>query len=358
MLKSKYVSLFLSAILVVSTLSLYGCNSSKRSKSGDEKVLNVFTWANYIPDAVVKDFEKDTGIKVNYSPFSSNEEMLTKLQAVNGGQYDVIVCSDYIIQLMTKQKNVLLKPIIKSKIPNFKNVNPVYLKQYYDKTNRYSIPYVAGSEMIVYNSDKIKTPITSYKQLWNPSYKNSIALLDDERSVIGMALKVLGYGINETDPKKLDQAKKLLKKLKPNVKVFDADTPHKSLISGDCNIGVMYGSQASAAVKADPKFKIAYPKEGMNVSIDNFVIPIKAPHEKNAEKFINYMLSGKESSKASKIIEYLNTNTDAKKYMSKSYLNNKAVFIPEKLIKSAQHLVDVGSSNKTYDAIWTEFKQE
>ncbi|MEY8762846.1 MULTISPECIES: polyamine ABC transporter substrate-binding protein [Clostridium] len=331
---------------------------SQPTSSSDEKVVNLFTWANYVPNSVVNEFQKQTGIKVNYNNFSTNEEMLAKLQASKGSEYDVVICSDYIIEVMGKQKNILMQPIDKSKVPNYKNVDPQFLNQPYDKGNRYSIPYTLGSQMIVYNSEKVNFPIKSYKDLWNPALKNSLVLVDDPRIVIGMTLKKLGYSMNETDPKKLAQAKQELLKLKPNVKVLDADTPHNSLINGDTTVGFMYGSQASAAVKSNPKFKIVYPEEGMNAEEDNFIIPSKAPHKENAGKFINFMLDGKISNEATTANEYINTNKAAKKYMSKKYLNNKAVFIPDSELKRAERFRDVGNATKTYDLIWSEFKQK
>lgn len=347
-------------VLLVSTLSFYGCSnkSSSESSTNSEKVVNLFTWANYVPDDVIKQFEKDTGIKVNYSNFSTNEEMLAKLQAVKGSQYDVIICADYIIQVMGKQKDVLIQPIDKSNISNYKNIDPAYLNQYYDKDNKYSIPYTLGGQMIVYNPDKIKKDIKGIKDLWDPSFKDSEVLLDDPRSVIGMALTKLGYSINETDPAKLNEAKAELKNLKQNVKVFDADTPHNSLISGDTSIGVMWGSQASAALKQNPKLKIVYPQEGMQFEEDNFVIPIKAPHKANAEKFINYLLDGKVNNDITNSIEYISVNKEAKKYMSREYLNNKAVYVPQDEFSRAKHLQDVGDATKQYDSIWSEFKQQ
>jgi spermidine/putrescine transport system substrate-binding protein len=350
---------FLSMCAVMSFLvmSFTGCGSEKTSQK-QEKVLNLFTWANYVPDSVVKEFEDKTGIKVNYSNFSTNEEMLSKLQAVKGSDYDVVICSDYIIEVMLKEKNILLQPIDKDNIPNYKNVDPQFLGQYYDKDNKYSIPYTLGTQMIVYNPDKVKIPIKSYSDLWNPALKDSIVLVDDPRIVIGMALKKLGYSMNETDSKKLEEASAELKKLKPNVKVLNADTPHNSLIDGDVSVGYMYGSQASAAVRANPKFKIVYPEEGMNLEEDNFVIPVNAPHKENAEKFINFMLDGKISNEATEKIEYVNTNKEAKKYMSEEYLNNKAVYIPDSELKKAESFRDVGSASKIYDRIWSEFKQQ
>lgn len=358
---SKVLSLLLVAVL--STFAFSGCSkststSSNAQKSSEEKVVNIFTWANYVPDDVVKKFEKKTGIKVNYTNFSTNEEMLAKLQAVKGSQYDVVICSDYIVEVMGKQKDVLMQPIDKANIANYKNVDPKYLNQDYDKGNKYSIPYTLGTQMIVYNPEKIKTDIKGYKDLWNPELKGSMVLVDDPRIVIGMTLKKLGYSMNETDKTKLDQAKAELKKLRPNVKVFDADTPHNSLISGDTSIGFMYGSQASAAVRANPKLKIVYPEEGMNIEEDNFVIPVKAPHKKNAEQFINFMLDGEISNAATTANEYVNTNLAAKQFMSKEYLNNKAVFIPDENFKKGEHFKDLGDAAKTYDLIWSEFKQQ
>lgn len=357
-MKKKFFRLFsMSAALIFLLLSFSGCTVQKSSEN-QEKVLNLFTWANYVPDSVIKKFEKQTGIKVNYSNFSTNEEMLAKLQAAKGSQYDVVICSDYIIEVMKKQKDILMQPINKKNIPNYKNVDSKFLGQDYDKTNKYSIPYTLGSQMIVYNPDKVKLNIKGYKDLWNPVLKNSIVLVDDPRIVIGMTLKKLGYSMNETDPKKLQQASVELKKLKPNVKLLNADTPHNSLIDGDVSVGYMYGSQASAAVKANPKFKIVYPEEGMNSEEDNFIIPVKAPHKANAEKFINFMLDGKISNEATEKIEYVNTNKAAKKYMSKEYLNNRAVYIPDKELKRTEKFRDVGSATKIYDRIWSEFKQQ
>jgi len=357
MLKKRFKSISILLAASVIGLTLIGCGKSNASKTNNEKVVNVFTWANYIPDNVIKDYEKETGIKVNYSNFSTNEEMLAKLQASKGGQYDVIICADYMVQIMSKQKNLLLKPINKAAIPNYKNIDKAYLGQYYDKTNKYSVPYSLGSEMIVYNPDKVKKDIKGISDLWDPSLKGSQVLLNDPRSVIGMALTKLGYSINETNPAKLAEAKVELAKLRANVKVFDADTPMTSLINGDTTIGVMWGSQASAAIKGNPKFKIVYPKEGMQFEEDNLIMPVNAPHQKNAESFINFVLGGKASSDITTSIEYINVNTAAKKYMSQKLLNNKAVYIPKEEFNKAKHLEDVGSASKLYDSIWSEFKQ-
>ena len=355
MLKKRFKALSILLAVSIMGFTLVGCGKPNTS---NEKVVNIYTWANYVPANVVKDFEKSTGIKVNYSNFSTNEEMLAKLRASKGGEYDVIICADYMVQIMAKQKNVLLQPINKSAIPNYKNIDKAYLGQYYDTSNKYSVPYSIGSQMIVYNPDKVKIDIKGISDLWNPALKGSEVLLEDPRSVIGMALTKLGYSINEKDPTKLAKAKVELAKLRANVKVFDADTPMTSLINGDTNIGVMWGSQASAAIKGNKKFKIVYPKEGMQFEEDNLIVPVNAPHQKNAEKFINYVLGGKASSDITTSIEYINVNTAAKKFMPQEVLNNKAIYIPKNEFSKAKHLLDAGSASKLYDSIWSEFKQK
>lgn len=342
-------------VMLFFCMSLNGCSSSN-TNSEEDKVLNLFTWANYVPDDIVKKFEAKTSIKVNYSNFSTNEEMMAKLQAVKGSQYDVVICSDYIIQVMSKQKNVLMKTINKNDIKNYKNIDPAYLSQYYDKENKYSIPYTLGAQMLVYNTEKVSKTMNSISDLWDPSLKDSLVLLDDPRSIIGAALTKLGYSINETEESKLAQAKVELKRLKPNVKVLDADTPHNSLISGDTTAGLMWGSQASAAVKGNSKLKIVYPSEGMQFGEDNFIIPVKAPHPNNANTFIDFMLEGEISNQTTTQIEYINTNTAARRFMSKEYLNNKAFYVPQAEFAKAKQLEDVGTSAKEYDLIWSEFK--
>ena len=169
MLKKRFKALIILLAVSVIGSTFVGCGKSNTSKTSTEKVVNIYTWANYVPANVVKDFEKKTGIKVNYSNFSTNEAMLSKLQASKGGTYDVIICADYMVQIMAKQKNVLLQPIDKATIPNYKNIDKAYLGQYYDKTNKYSVPYSLGSEMIVYNPDKIKKDIKGISDLWDPS---------------------------------------------------------------------------------------------------------------------------------------------------------------------------------------------
>ncbi len=328
--------------------------SAQKDNSQESKTLNVLTWDGYIPQEVVDSFEQETGIRINYSNFNTNEEMLTKLQATGGSDYDVIICSDFIIDIMRPQN--LVKELDWSKIPNAKNIDPTFQFQYYDPENKYTIPYSAATAILAYDKEALGFEITGYADLWKEELQNSVVLLDGDRDIIGLTLQTLGYSLNETDPGKLEEAKNKLIALKPNVIGLDPNSPHEMLISGVAKAGYMFGSQITEAMKAKSSITYAYPKEGLGFYIDNAVIAAKAPNEANAYKFIDYILDGKNSAKISSIINYINCNTNAKEFLPQEYLDNKTVNIPQEVLSKAEAYKNLGEAAKIYNKVWTEFK--
>lgn len=356
-MKKRLICLLLVAVL---TWGLAACSAPSDQSTGNtqaETTVNLFTWVKYVPDEMIKKFTDETGIKVNYTNFSTNEEMLTKLQSGAGNQYDVIICSDYMIETM-RQAGGLMTEIDTSKIENYKNVNPDFQSKSYDPENKYSIPYSAGSPMIVYDPAKVGFEITGYADLWDERLADSVVLLNDARNIIGITLKKMGYSMNETNPDILEQAKKELFKIKPNVKLLDADTPHMAILGGEASAGYMFASQAAAAIADNPELKIVYPKEGMGIGIDSLMIPTSAPHKNAAYQFINFLLDAQNSAKISEEIDYQNTNTAATQYLSQEYFNNGAVNVPSEYLKDAESIMEVGEAATVYDRIWTEFVQQ
>lgn len=321
------------------------------------KELNIYTWADYVPGEVVARFEEETGIKVNYDNFSENEEMYAKLQATKGGQYDIIICSDYIVDVMRKEGG-LIQELDTAKLSNYGNVDPNFQNKYYDPDNKYTVPYAAGCAMLMYDTARVPFEIKSYQDLWNPALRDSVVVLDDQRGMIGMALMLRGGSVNETDPEKLEAAKNDLLELKPNIIGFDADKPHDYIISGAAKAGYMFGSQVTAAMEALPSVTFAYPEEGMTFNIDNFVVAKNAPNLENAYTFINYMLDGETSAKASSIINYINCNTAAQPFLPEEFINNKTVNIPQEELAKAQIYEDMGETAVLYTRIWTEVKSQ
>ncbi|WP_051624151.1 polyamine ABC transporter substrate-binding protein [Clostridium akagii] len=341
--------------LVVTGSILAGCGSSSTTSSNTGGTLNLFNWTEYLPKTVISEFEKKYDIKVNYTTYSSNEEMLAKIQA-GGGQYDIAVASDYMVDIMKKQN--LLETLDMSSIPNIKNIGSQFKNLSFDPGNKYTVPYLWGDAVIVVNTKKFPDAnITSYNDIWDSKYKNSIVALNDERALIGIALKKLGYSMNEKDPAKLNKAQDELTKLRPNIKIFDSDSPKTSLINGEASIGYVWGAEAYLAEQQNKDLKTFFPKEGMYLWQDNFVIPKDAKDKKNAQLFINFILDPKVSAEISKAYPYANPNVAAQKLINQATLGNTTVYPTEEDQKIGEHLKDVGDASKLYDDIWTKFKQ-
>lgn len=319
----------------------------------DENILNVFNWSNYLPESVIKEFEDKYNIKVNYITYSSNEEMLARIMAGNE-IYDIAVASDYMVDVMRKQK--LMEELDLNNIPNLKNIGSEFKNMPFDPGNKFSVPYMWGDGVIAVNTSMIPGDVTSYGDLWDSKFKNSLVVLDDERAIIGLALKKLGYSINETDPAKLEQARQELIKLKPNIKKYDSDSPSSALISGEAAAGYMWGAEAFLAEKENKNIKTFFPKEGMYLWQDNFVIPKGAEHKKNAELFINFLLDPKVSAEITAEYPYANPNIAAHQYIDSSILDSTTVYPSEQEMKIGERLKDMEDTTKLYDKIWTEIR--
>jgi spermidine/putrescine-binding protein len=336
-------------ILLLALFLLSGC-----TKKQNQKELNILNWSSYIPDSVIQDFEKETNIKVNYGTYSSNEELLAKVSSAKKGTYDLIVPSDYMVELMSEKG--LISKLNKDKIIHFDNIKKQYLNLDYDKGNNYAVPFLAATTVIVYNSKTIKEEITSYNDLLNSKYKNNIVFIDDQRIVIGAALLARGYNMNSTNKKELEKAKEWLLQIKNNIKAFDSDSPKTFLITKETDIGFMWNAEAAMSLKENPNLKVVYPKEGFALSIDNMCIMNQARHEENAYKFINYILRPEVMKKIIDEYPYQNLNKETDKLLDKDYLNNIASNTPASELKRSSLVKNIGSSLFDYDKIWAEIK--
>ena len=336
-------------ILILILIFIVGCSSND-----NKKVLNVLNWSSYIPDFVITNFEKETGIKVNYSTYSSNEECLAKLSNSKEGTYDLVFPSDYMIEIMKKRN--LLEPINHSKLTNINNLNENYLNLEYDYHNQYSLPFLAATTIISVNREVIKDKITSYNDLLNPKYRNEIVLIDDQRIIIGMALLANGYNMNSTNRNELEDAKNWLLKLKNNIKAYDSDSPKNFLISKEASIAVLWNAEASLAKNENLNIENIFPKEGFALSIDNFAIPKGAKHIDELYKFIDYILRADVMKEIISSYPYKNVNKKADSLLDYKYLSNNASNIPDYIIKRGLFVKNIGSNIKLYDRIWAEIK--
>lgn len=353
MLKNKKVKKALSFVVILLMTTGIGFTIFGHTTKTEKQVLNIFNWLEFLPQSVIEQFEKEYNVKVNYSTFSSNEEMLAKLMGGNV-PYDLVVTSDYAIEIMTKQQ--LIQPIDKNNVPNLANIDKNVLNLSFDPQNTYSLPYMWGGNNIVIDKTKVTKKITSFADLWDSQFKNSMVILDDPRVMIGLALQKNGYSINTKNPKELQKAKEDLIKLMPNVKAFDSESPKTLLINGEASIGYVWGTEAYLAKLENPNLEVVLTKEGVIPQYDNFVIPKKAKNKKLAEEFINFIYKPEISAQVSEEFPYANPNKAAYPLIDKDKLNDIAVYPPREAVEGNELIKDVGETTKLYDDIWTEIK--
>jgi spermidine/putrescine-binding protein len=325
------------------------CSSGKKS----EGEVNVFVWTEYMPQSVFDAFQKETGIKVNVSTYSSNEDMLAKVKGSNKGVYDIVVPTDYTVKMMIAQG--YLEEFDKSIVTNIGNIDPAYLNKEFDPGNKYSVPYMSGVAVLCVNKDLVKEKITSYKQIFDPKYENSLVVLDDLRAVIGITSKSLGYSLNPTKDSELSKVEAALNLLKGNVKMFDSDSPKTPMLSGETKIGFMWNAEASICMQKGSNFEVVFPKEGCYVFIDNLCLLKGAKNSANAQKFINFVLRADISKLVSDEYPYLNPNMEAVKLLGDSYKKNPASNVDPKIMASGEFVKDLGAKElEKYDALWTK----
>lgn len=320
-----------------------------------ENIVNVYNWSGYMPDSVLQQFTQETGIKVNYSTYDSNETMYAKLKANPNIGYDVVVPSSYFIDRMRKQN--MLEQIDKSQLPNFENLNPGLLNKPYDPENKFSVPYFWSSTGIAVNN-KYYSPknINSWKDLWSSQYKDQLLLLDDPREVFSVALIVLGYSPNDTDPEHIKQAYLKLRELLPNVKIFNAEGVKSIYIDEDLTIGMGWNGDIYLANQENSHINFIYPKESFIISIDSMVIPVGAKHVNNAYKFINFILRPDIAKKISLETGYASPNLTAVKSMPKNVFTDPIIYPNAETLKRAVVQTDVGSATALYEKYWELLK--
>jgi spermidine/putrescine transport system substrate-binding protein len=307
-----------------------------------------------VAKSTLPNFQKQTGIKVTQDFFSSNEELLAKLQA-GGTGYDVIVPSDYMVSIMIKSD--ILEPLDMSKIPNFKNVGENYKGLPYDPKNEYSVPYQWGTTGILYNKAKLGTLEPSWDPMWDPANKGMIGMLNDERETPGAALYKLGYSINTKDKEQLDEAEAELKKQKPLLRgYFDSTQNRPSVINGDLLLGHVFSGDAFLALSSTEDLDYIIPKPAATRWTDNMCIPNGAEHPDNAHKFINYILDAKVGAALSNYT-YFNTPNEAALPMIDEALKNLPGYQlgPEEFDR-LEVIEDVGEATRKYSRLFTEVK--
>ena len=348
----KFIPLLLSFVL------LAGCqqNSVPSSVVRDAKnELVIYSWEGYLPDSVLDAFTEETGIPWRYSTFESNEEMFIKLSSNGATQYDLVLASDYIISDAVRAD--LAMPLNKEQIARFTDIDPSFQSHFYDPENTYTVPFAAGSPLIIYDPAKVDVPIRGYEDLWNPALENSLAVFDDARLMVGFTMKTLGGSLNSTDPELIALAGEKLQGLAPNVKALQYNTGGERIVSGEVSVSFVFTPHMLYAIKERPDLKVVYPEEGLGFGIDAFFIPANAPHSDAAHAFLNFILDGAISAELSEYAGYMNCVSTARAYMSEDLLNNEYLYIPVDALEGAEFMQDIPfEATESIEAVWENFK--
>lgn len=329
--------------------------SVQGAQADDSKTLYFYNWTEYVPPGLLEQFTKETGIKVIYSTYESNESMYAKLKTWKDGAYDLVVPSTYFVAKMRNEG--MLQKIDKSQLTNFKNLDPNLLNKPFDPNNDYSIPYIWGATAIGLNSDEIDPQsVTSWADLWKPEYKQSLLLTDDAREVFQMALRKLGYSGNTRDPKQIDAAYQELRKLMPNVLAFNSDNPGNPYMEGEVNLGMIWNGSAYVARQAGTPLQVIWPKEGGIFWMDNLAIPANAKNKEAALKLINFLLRPEVAAKVAETIGYPTPNLEAKKLLPKAVAEDASLYPSAEVIKQGEWQNDVGDASIQYETLFQKLK--
>lgn len=332
-----------------------GCGASGGGNNGE---VIVYNWGEYIDPETIEMFEEETGIKVVYDEFETNEIMYPKVEA-GASSYDVVCPSDYMISKMIE--NDLLAELNFDNMPNAKeNIGEQYYEQSkgFDPENKYSVPYCWGTVGILYNKTMVDEPITCWAQLWDEKYADNILMQDSVRDAFMVAEKLNGFSMNTVDPAELEIAKNSLIEQKPLVQAYVIDQVRDKMIGNEAAIGVIYSGEAIYTQRENPDLEYVIPKEGTNVWIDSWVVLKNAPNKENAEKFIDFMCRPDIAVKNFEYITYSTPNEAARELIEDEDIKNSEIAFPDlSQYDNLEVFVYLGEEGDAlYNEMWKEVK--
>ncbi|MEG4235065.1 spermidine/putrescine ABC transporter substrate-binding protein [Microcoleus sp. Pol11C3] len=321
---------------------------------GSADKLFIYTWAGYTDDALLDRFAQKTGIRVVADVFSSNEEMLARVQAGGARAYSIIYPSDYMVVQMTELG--LLSPLDHSILGGLDRLKKQFQNPVYDPGNRYSVPLSWGTTGLIYNTEQLKEAPEDWNYLWE--HKQELArrmtLASDVREVMGAALRMLGYSLNSTNQEQVKQAYEKLVQLKPAIASFTTDAWRPQMLTGDLKLAMCYSSDANEVISDNDKLKYVVPKSGSSLWTDTLVIPKGAPNPEAAYKWINFLL---QPDVAASLVERLSFSTpseDAFSLLPPEVRENELLFPSEAVLKNCEGVAPVGKFMEVYDRYWTK----
>lgn len=343
----------------ISLLAWSGCDRAHESTSPGRASITVtlhyFTWSDYVSPELIHEFERAHGARVVVDTFSSNEELLAKLQGGASG-YDVTVPSDFMVSIMAAQG--MLAELDLAALPNLSALEPHLQQPAFDPTHRYAVPYLWGTVGIGYDSAVVSTPPDSWNILWDRRYRGRISMLNDQREVFGAVLRSMGQSMNSTDPAVIEAAKHKLIAQKPLVRTYASEHYDQLLASGDVVLAQGWGGPVARAMRDRPSIRYVVPKEGGTIWADCLVVLNSSPNKALAMQFINFLIDARVAARTSERLLFAASNREARAWIKKDLLENPAVYPPADLIPRMEWMQEVGKAMRIYDRAWTELKMQ
>ena len=331
------------------------CAAAEAEKPYAGTVLNVFNWDDYIDEEVLDIFTERTGIEINYNVFTENEDMYAKLA---GGEdyYDVLFPSEYMIERLIKEDR--LAELNLDNIPNLENVLDNLRDPSYDPGNAHSVPYMWGTLGILYNTDLVSEPVTSWRALFDEQYKGSIFMMNSLRDTIGIGLKTLGYSMNTRNPDELREAGDLLVKQRQDKLVSGnfVDETKDKMVAGEAALAVIYSGDALYAMEKAENLAYVVPEEGSNVWVDGMCVLKNSKNKEAAECFINFLCEPEIARMNMDHIFYSSPIRQVVENLTEEEAANGALNPSQEVIARCEYYNDISDSMDLYEGIWMEIR--
>ena len=336
-------------------------SSDPVASTRSDVTINVYNWGEYISNGtegsldVNAEFTARTGIQVNYTTYDTNESMYAKL-ASGGGDYDVIIPSDYMVSRMIQED--MLAELDFANIPNFQYIDKDFKNPDYDPENKYSVPYTWGLVGLFYNTDYVTAEeAQSWSLLWDEKYAGKILMFDNSRDSFGIAMRLLGYSFNTEDEQQWREAADLLVQQAPLVQSYAMDQIFQKMESGEAWIAPYYSGDAAILVEENDNIAFSVPEEGTNYFVDAICIPRTSTHKAEAEAYINFLCDPEISYENCSYIGYSTPETAAKEMMDPEITENEMYYPSEETIANTEVFINLSdTTNQLLDSLWAEVK--
>jgi len=346
--------------VIALTLIVAACGSDDTVRAADclpgqtDGDLFLYNWNDYIDPGIIEDFEAEFGVRVVQDFYPSNEEMLARVVA-GGAQYDVIVPSDYMIEIMLEDD--LLLPLTRAAIPNIVNVDDEFADPPYDPNLGHSVPYLWGTTGLGVNVALLGDVEPSWALVFDPQVAGQlpgpILLLDDVRETMGAALHWLGFSPNSTDETELRAAADVIATARAWTLAYDSDLYADMLVAGEVVVSLGYSGNFLDAFDGDERFAYIVPKEGATLWTDNLAILAAAPHPCTSHTFLDFILRPEQGARLTNYISYPSPNALAAPFIDPEILDDPAVYPDPETLERLEFLRDTGDTEILYTDLFT-----